>query len=235
MRRILRWLRGQWRPRRRPQPAPPARHDPRRGRRRRDDLGMRVRYSCEETILGSAGGPRRALPSARRRPVLHRQRRHAAPTSISARSRRSTSHSGALVTMALVRNPDPAAYGGVDRSTPAAAVTGFVPARAGEPLVALRRRPGRRGIGVRGAAADRPAETVGRRLPAADRRSARAASARSSATRPFRDIGTPADYLASSLTGGRAAGGRPASLLIGAAVPTSTPAPVSPARSSGTM
>ena len=42
------------------------------------DLGVRVRYSWEQpVVLGSAGGPRQALPSSAHDTLLHRERRHA--------------------------------------------------------------------------------------------------------------------------------------------------------------
>ena len=41
------------------------------------DLGVRVRYSFESPVLGSAGGPRKALSAAAGRAVFHHQRRHA--------------------------------------------------------------------------------------------------------------------------------------------------------------
>src|SRR5687768_18575774 len=79
------------------------------------DLGVRVRYSWETPVLGSAGGPRRALQLLTRgdhetflivngdtltdldiRDVVDRHRA-----------------TGALVTMALVPNREPDKYGGV--------------------------------------------------------------------------------------------------------------------------
>ena len=42
------------------------------------DLGVAVRYSWEHPILGSAGGPRRALPLLDSRSVSAHQRRHVA-------------------------------------------------------------------------------------------------------------------------------------------------------------
>lgn len=104
------------------------------------DLGAHVRYSWESPVLGSAGGPRHALPLLQTPPrgtspaadagtfflvngdtltdvdlpaMLHHHRR-----------------TGALVTMALIPNPDPMKYGGVllDRR---GAVTAFT--RRGAP------------------------------------------------------------------------------------------------------
>jgi NDP-sugar pyrophosphorylase family protein len=75
------------------------------------DLGALIRYSWEPTILGSAGGPRRALPML-------------APTFFIVNGDTlidldldalAAAHaaSGALVTMALVPNREPLRYGGV--------------------------------------------------------------------------------------------------------------------------
>jgi NDP-sugar pyrophosphorylase family protein len=94
------------------------------------DLGVRVRYSWEQPVLGSAGGPRHALPllvdggdddflivnadtlTNLDIPALLAQHRR----------------SGALVTMALIRNPRPDHYGGVLVSSDGW-VTGFTPHR----------------------------------------------------------------------------------------------------------
>src|SRR6516162_11892729 len=76
------------------------------------DLGARVRYSWESPVLGSAGGPRHALP------LLHSNTFFLVngdtltdvdlPAMLEHHRR-----AGALVTMALIPNPDPAKYGGV--------------------------------------------------------------------------------------------------------------------------
>jgi mannose-1-phosphate guanylyltransferase len=80
------------------------------------DLGARVRYSWESPVLGSAGGPRHALPL-----LLDRTPDR---TFVLVNGDTLTDvnvpdmlehhrHSRALVTMALIPNPDPAKYGGV--------------------------------------------------------------------------------------------------------------------------
>jgi len=100
------------------------------------DLGACVRYSWESPVLGSAGGPRHALPLLQ---SLPRQLGEAPPDGGVARRTRNEvgtgtfflvngdtltdvdlpamleqhRRSGALVTMALIPNPDPAKYGGV--------------------------------------------------------------------------------------------------------------------------
>jgi NDP-sugar pyrophosphorylase family protein len=75
-------------------------------------LGMRVRYSWENPILGSAGGPRRALPliGADRFFIINGD----ILTDLDlATLERAHLESRALVTMAVVPNPDPHRYGGV--------------------------------------------------------------------------------------------------------------------------
>src|SRR3954453_19030776 len=99
------------------------------------DLRARARYSWESPVLGSAGGPRHALPLvldgasgttfvlvngdtltdvALRRMIDHHRR------------------SGALVTMALIPNPRPEKYGGVLLDE-AQAITGFTRRGSTEP------------------------------------------------------------------------------------------------------
>ncbi|MGH9371607.1 MAG: nucleotidyltransferase family protein, partial [Vicinamibacterales bacterium] len=87
------------------------------------DLGARVRYSWENPVLGSAGGPRHALPL-----LVDRRGRRRGPRAESAfvivngdtltdvriaEMIEAHTKSGALVTMALIRNPRPDRYGGV--------------------------------------------------------------------------------------------------------------------------
>lgn len=89
------------------------------------DLGVRARYSWEQpAVLGSAGGPRRALPIVGADPffivngdTLTDVDLHALATAHQA--------SDALVTLALVPNREPDKYGGVLVS-PDGRVTGFV-------------------------------------------------------------------------------------------------------------
>jgi len=179
------------------------------------DLGARVRYSWEDPVLGSAGGPRHALgllvdgclsrPSGSGNPtdqcagggtfilvngdtltdvdiaaVLDRHHR-----------------SGALVTMALIPNPDPGKYGGVQVSNDGW-ITGFT--RAGTPGESWHF------IGVQAASVEAfatladgvPAESVNALYPALMARQPRAVAAFTCAA-SFRDIGTPADYLRTSV------------------------------------
>jgi mannose-1-phosphate guanylyltransferase len=163
------------------------------------DLGARVRYSWEQPILGSAGGPRRALP------LLTEGGRDSfllvngdTLTDVDLAAVQAThERAGAQVTMALIPNPRPDKYGGV-RLTDDGFVAGFTrPGTPGESFhfigiqVAERRVFAGLDDGV-------PADSVNAlypRLIAADPR----AIAAHVSDALFRDIGTPADCLATSL------------------------------------
>jgi NDP-sugar pyrophosphorylase family protein len=168
-------------------------------------VGLPVRYSWETTILGSAGGPKRAVPLV------------GAPTffvlngdtlcsvdfdALLAAHRRS----GALVTMATTVNHEPQKYGGVV-ATADGTVTGF--ARPGSTT------PSQHFVGIQvveaAAYADVPPDTpwasVDTLYPAL--LAARPDSVRIfPAGGTFRDIGTPLDYMRTALdcgAGGAAA------------------------------
>jgi len=175
------------------------------------DLGLRIRYSWENPVLGSAGGPRRAIP------LLRAASNGSASTfllvngdtltdvSIPAvvESHRST---GALVTMAVVPNTEPMKYGGalVDEN---AVITGFVPRGSSQTSWHV--------IGVQVAEMDAfnevpdnvPYESVRTLYPAL-------IATRAGAVRAFRctaeffDIGTPGDYLSTSLQFAEREGGQ---------------------------
>jgi len=159
-------------------------------------LGCRVRYSWERTVLGSAGGPRRALPLLDDRffivnadtlcdvdfgALLHRHRA-----------------SGAAVTLAVTAHPAPHRYGGV-LADAGGRISGFAPAggATGPDLpwhfvgVQVVEASVFRGLpdGV-------PAATVGGLYDAllADGR----AMAVHEVGGPFHDIGTPADYASTA-------------------------------------
>src|SRR5829696_2102133 len=83
------------------------------------DLGVRVRYSWESPVLGSAGGPRHALPL-----LLDPDGAGGSQTFVLVNGDTLTDvelpamiaehrRTGALVTMALILNPRPDKYGGV--------------------------------------------------------------------------------------------------------------------------
>jgi NDP-sugar pyrophosphorylase family protein len=173
------------------------------------DLGLHVRYSWEQPILGSAGGPRRALPlvAADRFLIVNGD----TLTDLDL-GRLANEHegSGALVTLAVIPNRRPDRYGGV-LVDDAGTVTGFIGRGSA--------RPSWHYIGVQAVESraferlrdGEPAETIGSLYPALIRErpgSVRALTCDAS----FVDIGTPADYLATSLAlagdGGRLAGER---------------------------
>ena len=90
------------------------------------DIGVRVRYSWEQPVLGSAGGPRRALPlltDGGRERFLLVNGDTLTNVDINAVYAAHQS-SGALVTMALIPNPRPEKYGGVTLDAESR-VTGF--------------------------------------------------------------------------------------------------------------
>jgi NDP-sugar pyrophosphorylase family protein len=176
-------------------------------------LGMRIRYSWEVPILGSAGGPKRAIPLL----LAPEQPNTADPPA----SRKPDStflivngdtltdldlravvedhqRSGALVTMAVVPNTEPDKYGGVVVAGDGA-VTGFVWRGSCEPSWHF--------VGVQAADPEAfssvpdnvPYETVGALYPAL--LAARRGAIRAYQTNAeFMDIGRPSDYLDTSLT-----------------------------------
>jgi NDP-sugar pyrophosphorylase family protein len=166
-------------------------------------FGVRVRYSWEPRILGSAGGPARALPllDAERFFLVNGDTlTELDPAALAARH----AASGAEVTLAVVANPDPRHYGGVLLDEDGR-VTGFSAPGAGN--------RGWHFIGVQAvnrpvfAALDpnEPANTISgiyraliQSRPGAIRGFTSGAS--------FLDIGTAADYLDTCLAIGRAEG-----------------------------
>lgn len=76
-------------------------------------FGMRVRYSLEPRILGSAGGPRHAWPLLEANPVLIVNGDTLTDVDLEALCA-AHARSGARVTMAVIANPAPAHYGGFD-------------------------------------------------------------------------------------------------------------------------
>ena len=157
--------------------------------------GVRVRYSWETPVLGSAGGPRRALPLLGTSPFLIVNGDTLTNVDVGALVD-AHKRSGALVTMAVIPNVEPAKYGGV--VVDGTHVRGFARAGSAEPSYHF--------IGVQVAEAevfaplrdDVPSESVKEVYPALI------------ATRPgsvhafvseaeFFDIGTPADYLSTCL------------------------------------
>jgi NDP-sugar pyrophosphorylase family protein len=91
------------------------------------DLGARIRYSWEDPVLGSAGGPRHALPllldAAAESTIVIVNGDTLTNVDLAAMID-AHRRSGALVTMALIPNPRPDKYGGVLLDAGGAA-TGF--------------------------------------------------------------------------------------------------------------
>jgi NDP-sugar pyrophosphorylase family protein len=166
------------------------------------DLGARVRYSWESPVLGSAGGPRHALP------LLLDGAGPGGGTFVLVNGdtltdvdlpRMIDSHrrSGALVTMALIPNPRPDKYGGVllddDR-----AVLGFTRRGSAEPSFHFIGPQVVEAEAFAGLPDGVPAESVLKLYP--ELMAARPGSVRGFVGDwSFRDIGTPADLLQTSL------------------------------------
>lgn len=160
-------------------------------------LGMRVRYSWEDPILGSAGGPKRALSliATNRLLIVNGDTlcRIDLPPMLAAHAR-----SGAEVTLALIRNPAPGRYNGVvlDEDDRVRAFVPKDPANTGtwhfigvqiadaRAFAALPpNEPAEATTGLyRRLIADRPGSVRGWRVDA-----------------PFLDVGTPRNYLDAAL------------------------------------
>ena len=161
------------------------------------DIGMRVRYSWEVPVLGSAGGPRRALPLLSNRGESFLIVNGDTLTDVNIAALVADHHSsGALVTMAVVPNTDPEKYSGIAADAEGR-FTGFVPRGSKEPSFHF--------VGVQ-AAKPRAFESVPAHTPYEVRTLYVAlAAAELGSIRVFRtnaaflDIGTPADYLNTAL------------------------------------
>jgi NDP-sugar pyrophosphorylase family protein len=159
--------------------------------------GVRVRYSWEMPVLGSAGGPRRALPLLSTSPFLIVNGDTLTNVDVGALVDAHKT-SGALVTMAVIPSLEPEKYGGVEVDS-GGAVTGFATAARFHTLP-VRDLHHFIGVQVAEAAAfatlpdNVPHESVKQLYPTliAERRG----SVRAFVTdAEFFDIGTPADYL----------------------------------------
>jgi NDP-sugar pyrophosphorylase family protein len=160
------------------------------------DLDMRVRYSWEVPILGSAGGVRQALPLLAAPTFLVANGDTLADVDVAAlvdAHRRS----GALVTMAVTENSEPQKYGGVVVAADGS-VTGF--AARGSSHTSLHFL-GLQVVDTGAFAAldaGTPYESVGAVYPALIR--TRPGSIRAHmCSAEFFDIGTPDDYMRTSL------------------------------------
>jgi NDP-sugar pyrophosphorylase family protein len=156
------------------------------------EYGVRVRYSWEDPVLGSGGGPRRALPLLAGDQFLLVNGDTLPTVDVCALWTEHEAH-GALVTMTLIRNPAPERYGGVLVDDDGW-VTGFC--RRGDP------RPSYHFFFAQAVKAsvfadlspDAYSESVGELYPvliAANPRAVRAYVCDA----PFIEVGTPADCL----------------------------------------
>ncbi len=161
------------------------------------DLGVRVRYSWEQPVLlGSAGGPRLALPILGVDRFLLVNGDTLSDVDLEALAARHAG-AGARATLAVVPNPDPRRYGGV-RVAPSGRVVGFAP--RGPSAEGARHFTGVQIVEssvFERLATDRPSATIGGVYDAliADAPGAVAAYESDAA---FHDIGTVADYIATS-------------------------------------
>jgi mannose-1-phosphate guanylyltransferase len=159
-------------------------------------LGIRVRYSWETPVLGSAGGPRRALPLLGAPRILTVN--GDTLTNVDLRGLMAEhDRGGALATLALVPNTEPDKYDGLAVDA-AGHVTGRVMRGTGVPSFHF--------VGAQVVEAEAfatvppgvPYETVAALYPALI--AAKPGSIRAwRCDAEFLDIGTPSDYLATSL------------------------------------
>ncbi len=160
------------------------------------EFGLRVRYSWEQPVLGSAGGPRHALPllDAPRFIIVNGDTLTDVPVQSVVAAHEA---SGAAVTMALVPHPAPGRYGGV-RVSEDGLVQSFT-ARAGAHEGELWHYIGVQVVD-RSVFADlpdnEPAESVGGIYRDLVRRGLVAAHRSESV---FMDIGRPEDYIETTL------------------------------------
>lgn len=159
-------------------------------------LGMRIRYSWEVPVLGSAGGPKRAIPLLAN-PGTFLVLNGDTLTDVSLPALLDDHRrSGALVTMAVVPNTEPEKYSGVGVG-PDGAFTGWVPRGSREPSYHFIGAQVAEPAAFASVPADTPSEvrTLYPALVAARPGAVRAFRTQAS----FMDIGTPSDYLETSL------------------------------------
>ena len=165
-----------------------------------DEIGIRVRYSWEPTILGSAGGPRQALSLLGHRFFIVNGD---TLTDLNLSDLEKThNRTGADVTLAVTDTPDPTRYGGVAVDAqgfavgfrpPGQSARHFVGVQLAESTVFRDLHPGEPAVTI-GGLYDRMIEQGTQRI------------ATHEVTAAFHDMGTPADYLTASLAVGRAEG-----------------------------
>ena len=160
-------------------------------------LGIRVRYAWEPRLLGSAGGPRAMMPLVEPVPTFIVNGDTLTDMALGGLADEHRRH-GARVTLAVVDQPDRQRYGGV-LTDAEGWVQGFLPAGHDSPSLHF--------VGIQLVEPDvfqplrdgEPASTIGglyAEMVASGRHLVRAHRVDGR----FLDIGTPADYLATSLT-----------------------------------
>lgn len=158
--------------------------------------GLEIAYSFEDPILGSAGGPKRALPLLGASPVLVVNGDTLTDVDLAAIVA-AHSETGALVTMAVVPNAEPERYGGVVVDE-GGSVTGFVPRGAPHSSWHFVGVQALDAAALASVPTDRATESVAALYP-------RLSQQRPGSVRAYRcgaaflDIGTAAGYLATSL------------------------------------
>ena len=165
------------------------------------DMGVRLRYSWEQPVLGSAGGPRHALPllvddDDPRARFLLVNGDTLTDADLQAAVRAHDEAGDATVTMALIPNPEPTKYGGVNVRD--GRVTGFTRAGTQERTYHF---IGLQVVEARAFASlpdGKPVESVNDVYPRLLAQNPRAICAYISEA-AFQDIGSPADYLQTSL------------------------------------
>ena len=180
------------------------------------DVNLDVKYSWEwPQVLGSAGGPRKALPLVGDEDFFVINGDTLCDVDLTALARQHV-ETDALVTMAVIENRWPGRYGGVVTDS-GGRVYGFVP--RGSPAAKYHF------VGVQIAhpsvfadlPLDEPAETVGKVYPALI--ASKPGSVRAFlADGEFWDVGTPADYLEAALEIGRREGAPTPQIGSGTAV-----------------
>jgi mannose-1-phosphate guanylyltransferase len=159
-------------------------------------LGLRIKYSWERTILGSAGGPRRALSLLGADTFLIVNGDTLCDVDLSSMVA-AHQRTGADITMAVVRNPAPDHYNGI-RLDGDGRVTAFVPkGQAAGTWHFIGVQIARAAV-FSGVADGVPDETVARLYR--DRiASGEAGVFGYPVDQPFVDVGTPMDYLEAAL------------------------------------
>jgi NDP-sugar pyrophosphorylase family protein len=160
------------------------------------DFGVRVRYSWETPVLGSAGGPKRATPilGASRFLVINGD---TLTTLDLAPLLDHHARSGALVTLAGVPNTEPHKYSGLI-ATPDGAFAGVAPRGSPQPSYHYFGVQVVEAEALHGVPPDTPYESVGALYPALN--AARPGSVRVlPVDTTYHDIGTPLDYYATSM------------------------------------